>query len=301
MAWHPFRNLGLKVIALVLGTLLWFTVSGQQAERTLADVPVVYMNKPANLELTEQTISVDVHVRGLDGQLRTLQARDFEARVDLTGARPGAQSFSLRTDQVSSPLGIEVTSVDPGSVLAVLEQSGTASMPVKPFIDGTPATGFVVSEVTIDPLTVNVIGPARRLGATSAATTDRVAIEGASATVTQNVNIGVGDASLRLREPRTARVTVRIEKAGERIFATSHVVLQNLEPGLRGTSDPSVVSVVMRGAESLLGRLEPSTIRPYVDVTGLGRGTHSVAVLLDPKGTLTVASIRPAEVTVTIR
>ena len=79
MAWHPFRNLGLKVVALVLGTLLWFTVSGQQAERTLPDVPVVYRNKPANLEITDQTTSVNVHVRGLDSQLRTIQARDFEA------------------------------------------------------------------------------------------------------------------------------------------------------------------------------------------------------------------------------
>jgi YbbR domain-containing protein len=301
MAWHPFRNLGLKFVALVLGTLLWFTVSGQQAERTLADVPVVYTNKPPNLEITEQTSSVDVHVRGLDGQLRTIQARDFEARVDLTGARPGAQSFSLRTDHVSSPLGIEVTSVNPGSVLAVLEQAGTASLPVKPLIDGVPAPGFVVSEVTFDPLTVDVVGPASRLGATTAATTDRVAIEGASVTVTQNVSIGVSDSALRLREPRTARVTVRIEKAGERTFAASHVMLRNLEPGLRGSAEPSVVSVLIRGAQSLLTRLEPQAVQPYVDVTGLGRGSHSVAVLLDPKGTLTVASIRPAEVTVTIR
>ena len=33
MAWHPFRNLGLKIAALVLGTLLWLTVSGHEIER----------------------------------------------------------------------------------------------------------------------------------------------------------------------------------------------------------------------------------------------------------------------------
>ena len=31
MAWHPFRNIGWKVLALILGTLLWFTVSGDLA------------------------------------------------------------------------------------------------------------------------------------------------------------------------------------------------------------------------------------------------------------------------------
>src|SRR5688572_1281033 len=104
MAWHPLRNLGLKLVALLLGGLLWFTVSGQQAERTLTGVAVVYRNKPGSLEMTEQTSFVDIHVRGLDSQLRTIQARDFEARVDLTSARPGAQTFTLRTDQVSAPL-----------------------------------------------------------------------------------------------------------------------------------------------------------------------------------------------------
>jgi YbbR domain-containing protein len=300
MAWHPFRNLGLKFLALLLGALLWFTVSGQQAERTLPGVPVVYRNKPASLEITDQTSFVEIQVRGLDSQLRNIQAGDFEAKVDLTGARPGAMSYSLRIDQISAPLGLEVTHVEPGSVMAVLEIAGAASLPVKPVVDGTPAQGFVVSEVTVDPLIVTVVGPARRLASTTSATTDRVMIEGASSSVTQNVSVGVTDAALRLREPRTARVVVKIEKAGERLCAAPHVVLRNLEPGLRGQTDPAVVSVLMRGAESLLARLDASSVVPYVDVTGLGRGQHQVAVLVDPKGTLSVASIRPAQVTVII-
>ena len=301
MAWRPTRNLGLKFVALILGALLWFTVSGQQAERTIPGVPVVYRNKPAGMEITDQTTFVDIHVRGLDNQLRTIQPRDFEARVDLSGARPGAQHFSIRTDQVSSPLGLEVTQVEPGSVLAVLEVAGAVSLPVRPEIEGTPAAGFVVSEITVDPPSVIVVGPQRRISSTTSATTDRVSIEGASGNVASSVSVGVTDASLRLREARTARVTVRIEKAGERLFATSRVQLRNLEPGLRGTAEPAVVSVLMRGAQSLLARLDPTAIVPYVDVTGLGRGSHEVPVLVDPKGTLTVESVRPAQVTVNIK
>ena len=72
-----------------MGALLWFTVSGQQAERAVPGVPVVYRQQARGLEITDQTNFVDIHVRGLDNQLRTIQARDFEARVDLTGARLG--------------------------------------------------------------------------------------------------------------------------------------------------------------------------------------------------------------------
>jgi YbbR domain-containing protein len=299
MAWHPFRNVGLKVVALAMGALLWFTVSGQQAERPVADVPVTFVNKPDGLELTEQTSFVDIHVRGLDSQLRTIQARDFEARVDLTGARLGNQQIPIRTDQVSAPFGLEVTQVQPGAAMALLEVAGAASMNVVAEVDGTPQQGFVVSETTVEPATVTVLGPQRRITPTSTATTDRVSIEGASSTVTANVKVGVADAELRLREPTTARVVVKIEPAGERMFAAARVAVRNLAQGLKPHVEPGVVSVLMRGGQSVLARLGPDAAEPYVDVTGLGPGRHEVPVFLDPVGRLTL-TVRPTTVTVII-
>jgi YbbR domain-containing protein len=299
MAWHPFRNVGLKVVALAMGALLWFTVSGQQAERPVVDVPVVFVNKPDGLELTEQTPFVDIHVRGLDSQLRTIQARDFEARVDLTGTRLGTQQIPIRTDQVSAPFGLEVTQVQPGAVMAMLEVAGAANMNVVADVDGTPRQGFVVSETTVEPATVTVLGPQRRISTTSAATTDRVSIEGASSTVTASVKVGVADSALRLREPTTARVVVKIEPAGERMFAAARVAVRNLAQGLKAHVDPGVVSVTVRGGQSVLGRLGPDAAEPYVDVTGLGPGRHEVPVLLDQVGRLT-STARPLTVTVII-
>lgn len=300
MAWHPFRNVGLKVVALGLGTLLWFTVSGQQVERDIPDVPVVYLNKPAHLELTSETTFVSVHVRGLDSQLRDAQPRDFEARVDLSGAREGTVNIPLRTDQVSASPGLEIKQVQPPTVMAVLELSGTADVPVQPFIDGTPANGFVVSQVEVDPTTVTIVGPARRIAGTSAATTDRVGIEGATATVTSNVSVGVLDGLLRLQQPRTARVVVTIERSGEKLFASIRVAIRNSGIGARATVEPAVVSVLIRGAGTTLGRMDARSIAPYVDVAGLGPGRHEVPVLLDLPSTLVAASVRPATVAVNI-
>jgi YbbR domain-containing protein len=301
MAWHPFRNFGLKLVALLLGALLWYTVSGQQAERTVPGVPVVYRNKPAGLEITDQTNFVDIHVKGLDSQLRSMQSRDFEARVDLAGARAGSQSFVIRVDQITAPLGLEVRHVEPGSVNVVLETAGEAELPVDPNIEGVPASGFVVSGISVEPSNVMVMGPQRRIALAKSATTDRVSIQGASGTVTQTVSVGVEDSALRLREPRTARVVVTIEAEGQRPFAALRVAVRNLEPGLKGKAEPAVVAVHLRGAVTLLGRLGPPTVTPYVDVTGLGPGRHEVPVLVDPIGRLTVAAVRPATVFVVIQ
>ena len=299
MAWHPFRNLGLKAVALFLGTLIWFTVSGQQAERPIADVPVVYVNKPDGFEITDQTNAVDIHVRGLDSQLRTSQPRDFEARIDLTGARAGPQEIPIRTDQITSPFGLEVTEVEPATVNVLLEVSGAANLAVKPKVEGTPASGFVVSEMTVEPANVTVLGPARRIAGVEAATTDRVSIDGASATVTQTVTVGVPDAGLRLRQPTTARVVIKIEPASDRMFAAARVSVRNLAPGLRAQVEPAVVSVLLKGATSMLTRLGAASVVPYVDVTNLGPGRHEVPVVFDQIGTVT-AQIRPASVIVVI-
>jgi YbbR domain-containing protein len=299
MAWHPFRNFGLKIVALGLGTLLWFTVSGQQANLAIVGVPIVYRNKPANMELTEHTELVNIHVRGLDSQLRIALPRDFEARVDLTGVRPGEQTFVLRTDQISAPPGVEVTQVDPGSVTATLELSGSKSVEVLPAVDGIPAPGFVVSRIASEPSAVTVTGPARRVAATTAATTDRVSIDGARDSVTHSVSVGVVDSLLRLRESTTARVTVTIEPSGERSFATVRVTVKNLAAGSKATVEPNVVSVLLRGPQTMLARLDARLIGPYVDVKGLGPGRHEVPVLFDLGGRLTIAEVRPSR-TVTV-
>jgi YbbR domain-containing protein len=301
MAWRPFRNLWLKVVALALGTLLWFTVSGQQVERTVPLVPVVYQNVPEALEITDQTEAVSVHVRGVDSQVSSIQPGQIELRVDLTGAKAGSLQLPLRTDQVVAPFGVEVTQVDPGTVTLTLEKAGSAVVEVRPTLEGEPAAGFVMGDVTVEPSTVVVVGPERRLRASTYGVTDRVSIEGARTTVTQTVNVGVADAELRLREPRLAKVTVRIEPAGNRTMAGVLITFRDVGPGHQLTADPEMVSITARGPNSLLSALDPATLLPYVDVAGLGPGVYVLPVRAELPDKLSIAAITPASVSVRIR
>ena len=93
MAWHPFRNVGLKVAALVLGTLLWLTVSGHEIERRVR-VPVSYSSMPAGLEMTSDQDDVSVHVRGTDTEVSGLgsgrPSRHRRSRRRPSGHEPDA-------------------------------------------------------------------------------------------------------------------------------------------------------------------------------------------------------------------
>jgi YbbR domain-containing protein len=210
MAWHPFRNLGLKFIALVLGTLLWFTISGYQIERRIS-VPVSYRNVPAQLELTgEQIERVSVHVRGDDNIVSALNEGSVRVVVDLAGSQPGSNIVPLRTSHVSAPTSVEVMQIEPSTVTVTLERAGQVVVPVRPTIEGQPAPGYAVGAITIEPSVVTVAGPESRLRGPIAVVTERVLLEGRTSRVVQEVGVGVTDAQLRVHSPHTVRVTVQI-------------------------------------------------------------------------------------------
>ena len=94
MAWHPFRNFGLKAAALALGTLLWFTVSSDEVER-LVHVPLDNRNLPAGFEITEQPESVEVRLRGSTTEIANLQDGQVSVVADLSGVGEGNQMVVL--------------------------------------------------------------------------------------------------------------------------------------------------------------------------------------------------------------
>lgn len=211
MAWHPFRNFGLKAIALVLGALLWFTISGYQIERRIS-VPVSFRNVPAGLELTgDQIDRVSVHVRGDDNIVSALNEGSLRVIVDLAGSQPGANIVPLRTAHVSAPSGVEVMQIDPSTVTVALERAAQIAVPVRPTIEGQPAPGYAVGAIVIEPSVVTVAGPESRLTGPLVVVTERILLEGRVTRFTQEVGVGVTDAQLRVHSPHTVRVTVQIQ------------------------------------------------------------------------------------------
>jgi YbbR domain-containing protein len=306
MAWHPFRNLGLKITALGLGALLWFAVAGQQVERTVSRVPVLYRNVPLGLQITgDLTEAVTVHVRGTENQISRLQTDEVGAVVDLGDAQAGQRStFPLRTDQIAVPAGVEVIWVEPAEVTLTLEPAGTANFPVKPAVDGQPAPGFIMSGVQVDPPTVALAGPESRLRTATAATTDPVSVSGATGPITAVVAISPMDPELRLREPRDARVTVTIvpeSSLNAKTFPARPVAARNLGAGWTAIATPSQVSVTLRISAGLPAGVDERRVVPYVDLVGLGPGQYTLPVRVDPAPEFSVTAISPTAVSVQIR
>lgn len=211
MAYHPFRNLGLKFLSTLVAVLLWLVVAGERVVERVMRAPVEFQNLPAGLELVgNPPDTIEVRLRGSSGALSRIAGGDMAAVIDLVTARPGRRLFHITHNQITVPYGLEIVQVGPSTLTMEFEMSGIRKVKVEPDIDGRPAAGYEVTKITSDPDMVEVAGPETALKLLQSAITEPVSVTDQTRTVREVVTIGVPDSSLRLRSPQTAVVTVTI-------------------------------------------------------------------------------------------
>ena len=304
MAYHPFRHLGLKFVALALASLLWLTVAGEHVVERIMRVPVEFRNLPEHLEVVgEPPDSIEVRVRGSSTLLSRLQPGDVVAMVDLQQARPGSRLFPIRHEEVRSPFGVEVAQVLPGTLGIELEKTATRMVPVVAQLDGEPAPGFVVGTRTAEPAMVEVVGPESRVKKLANATTEPISVTGANENVRDVVAVGLIDASVRLTKPQNVTVIVEVLPAPvERDLRGVLVRGRNLGSGLAAPElRPDSVRLLVRGRREALASVHVEDVDAFVDLAGLGAGRYNLRVQVDPSQHFGVAEITPSVVDVTIR
>jgi YbbR domain-containing protein len=296
------HRVGLMLLSLALAVLLWMVVAGEEIVERGLRVPLELQQLPAGLELAGDVPStVDVRVRGGSGTLSRVGPGDVVAVLDLRSARAGHRLFPLTPVQVRVPFGVDVVQITPSAVAMVLESSQSKLVPVVPAVDGRPAPGFVVGPMVSDPPSVDVIGPESAVNRVTFAVTEPVSISGARERVRESVILGLVDPSLRLKNVRSATVTVEIVPAPlERTLRGTPVRLRNVPGALTALAEPSVVDVTLRGSGDSLNRVDADEIVAYVDLAGLGAGEYQLTVHAEPSQDVGITRIEPASVQVRI-
>jgi YbbR domain-containing protein len=303
MAYNPFRNPWLKVLSVLIAAMLWLAVGGEQIVERSMRSPLELQNKPEGLEVVGDAPStVDVRVSGASSAVGTLSAGDVVTVLDTGSARAGRRLFHLGPELVRVPFGVEVTHVGPATIALEFERQVSKTIPVTPAVDGKPAPGYFIERVVVDPPDVEVVGPESALRRLTHADTEPVALNGATATVRETVNIGLPDSTARLSTLRTARVTVDIAPVrAERTIEAVPVRMTNLRGSLSARATPTNVAVTVRGADEILRNLSTDDIAASVDLSGLGPGRYRLDVRTTSRRPLGFESVTPAQVQIVIR
>ena len=125
---HQWR---LKLIILGLVTVGWLFLAGQQNFVVSFKVPVQMENLPARMEILEPIKpEITITARGMRKDASTLNARNVQARIDMTLAGYGVRTFRISRDRISLPSkNVDIIKIEPDELLFVIrekQRSGSA-------------------------------------------------------------------------------------------------------------------------------------------------------------------------------
>jgi YbbR domain-containing protein len=220
---YVFANLPLKIVALLTAVWLWAVVAREPIAEVGLTVHIEFHNVPDNLEIASEDLpEAHVRLRGPGRLLRSVQADDVHAAIDLSGAVPGERTYDLLPSSVRVPAGITAVNVVPTQFRLTFDTRATRQLEVHPRVTGSFASGYRITHITADPASITVVGPAQRVNGLRAALTDPIDATGVVGQATFTTNPYVPDPLVRIVHPGTIHVTIQTEKDSSAVLAPRH-------------------------------------------------------------------------------
>ncbi len=269
--------------------------------RRTVPVQVDHGTVPQGLQAGPPTVDVQqVTAVGPSSEVLLVYAAVARVRIQPAGLDVDQDVDLVAVDAANNILsGVEL---EPRSVhvrIQVGSQLTTRSLAVNPVVTGTPAGGYQVVGVSLDPSTVSVSGNAAALTPLAKIDTKPISTSGASGNLDQTVQLDL-PAGVTSTGPTSVRVRIQIQSvAGTRGF-TAGLVPDGARSDRTYVFSTSSVVVTLGGSLAALGAIDPASFAATANVAGLDPGSHSVAVKVILPAGINLVAINPASVTVVV-
>ncbi len=209
-------NLVPKSVSLILVLGLWGFIAGQQRAELRFTIPLEYRNVPPNMEIAGEGLkTIEVGIRGSRGMIFGIAPEQVRAHVDLSQAQPGQNYLRLTLDNIRTPLGTEITKINPTSVRLTLELVKNRSVRVKAHFVGKLPRPLRLKSFFIDPPFILLQGPESALAKVRAVFTEPVDLSAIKECTRISVGVEVTPPQLRLAPDQSSHVilNVKVEQA----------------------------------------------------------------------------------------
>jgi YbbR domain-containing protein len=306
------RNLRAKALATGIALVTWVGVvyAGNPPEsRTVnVHVPQDPASLPSKFVLAVPVPDISVRVSGTREHVNAFSTSNLAVTVDYTKIKTtGMHDIPIRL--VNNDRDVSLDNV-PDTITVDVDQTDSVRLPVTIVLDATPPTGYVITGQRVNPDSVVVTGPHRRLIGLSAQVhldmaNQKTNLEGQyDVLVFDRFGRKVGDLGVT-----TGQVTEGVTKAQVTVSMTVSSVTTSrssaVVPKVTGTPLPghylvgisaSPLTVVLTGPQELLNGLD-SISTAAISLSGLATGDHVFPVKVTPPAGVTAT---PDTVTLTI-
>ncbi len=270
--------------------------------RTVLVQPRFANDPPSGARAGDAVVTpTEVSVTGPESDIARIVAvlgtvRFGDAQTDIETSTP-----AIPVDAAGVP--VDGLQVEPGVVVVkvpVLPIATTRTVPVVFTLRGVVAPGYWVVGVAMDPFAVTVRGDEKVLSTLDRIETLPIDVGDLSVTRTLRVALAM-PTGVALLKPTDVTVTVTVQPlAGTRMF-TSAVVVTGLSANQTAELDLTNVGVLVAGTVPTLATLPPEQVTASVDAGGRGPGTYTLDVAVRVPVGVSVQTVQPSRVTLTIR
>lgn len=276
------ENLGLKLFSLLVALLLFLFVGFDRGTAVDVRFPLEVRTPHDLLVVSELPHDIAVTLKGPWATFRSYK-RLQPVVLDLKDAEPGKIRRSLEASDIPTPTGMRVVAIRPATIDAVLDSRIEKAVMVEVFIEGHPAFGYELAEITTEPKRVRVVGPAEAVGTMNLVLTRPVSVADRDSGVSVTVALKPPTPPVRLGEDEPHRVKVFVD-IREEILQQTFVVPVVAEKALRGTRlSKETVRISLKGPRSAIASLKDGDLRAVVDASPRedgGRTFEAVAELM---------------------
>ena len=269
---------------------------GWYAAAASADPPTVAVSGPESIVSTIARCEAYL-------DLTTLPAREGKIRnaVELVLVDGNGNPVDITNVETTN----EGVLIDTVSLEQQVYPTRTFAIDTDGMVTGTPAAGYEVKSVSVDPAAIRAAGTLASLEELQALYSEAtVDVSGRSETFTRQVRV-TRPTELAWISQGTVTVTVEIgEISGTRSFQNLNVRTAGLPAGTRATLSEKTAQVIVSGTENALNKLRAGRISLICDLSGLESGTHTVPIRVDlglDEVTSLETEVIPASVDVTIQ
>jgi YbbR domain-containing protein len=200
-------------------------------------------------------------------------------------------------------IAVEGLQVEPGAVVVsvpLLPTATTKTVPVLWTLRGAVANGYWISQVTTNPVAVTVSGAQSVIAQILRVETEPVDVTNVNASGTVRATLLLPE-GVTLMEPVSATVTVTVVPlAGTRSFFSA-VAITNVAANTDASVDIGTVTAIVAGPAPTLASLGADAVTASVDAAGRAPGTYPVDVAIKLPSGVTLQSVQPTRVTLTIK
>ena len=244
----------------------------------------------------------EVYVKGAEYKLE--QVATVKALVDVRKIKnPTVGTTTLKDiplvayDENGSKLDVEIV---PGSIDASIEiTSPSKEVPLRVIPEGEVVFGKAIDDIELSKTTATIYGDEQALEKISYIPVN-INVEGLSEETEFTVNISL-PSGVKEISTKSVVATVTLADVDEKIIDNINIATRNLASGLTAqaaSQDDSIASVIVKGSKYNIKDISAENISAYVDLQGLGKGTHNVKV--EVTGDDLKLSYTPQTTTVTI-